>query len=84
MKFLLIAVVLALSLNTIYCYTSNQCLGENEVYNSCGSPCISTCTNRQFANCEARCEEGCFCKDGYLRDEETGSCVLPKDCSTGY
>lgn len=58
----------------------DECSQPNEFYTDCGSYCISTCQNRQFANCIDECKKGCFCKDGYLRDMDSGKCVLPKDC----
>ncbi|XP_063931122.1 chymotrypsin inhibitor-like [Zophobas morio] len=80
MKQIICIILIICSLSSIYCYSGpTECQGANEIYNSCGSPCVATCGNRQFANCVAECEAGCFCKDGYLRNDN-GICVLPKDC----
>ncbi|CAG9763334.1 unnamed protein product [Ceutorhynchus assimilis] len=54
--------------------------GKNEKYNPCGSLCISTCNNRQFANCATQCNPGCFCKDGYIRSKLNGPCIKISEC----
>lgn len=41
------------------------------IYTACGSPCEQTCENigdEREAYCdEAKCVEGCFCPEGYVR-----------------
>nr|XP_054765345.1 zonadhesin-like [Lytechinus pictus] len=65
------------------CILESQCppdCGENESFTSCGSACPKTCENKdeeQF--CITVCVEGCFCDDGFLRDEN-GLCVLESEC----
>ncbi|CAF3995122.1 unnamed protein product [Rotaria magnacalcarata] len=55
--------------------------GQNEIFKTCGSPCISTCTYKP-AVCIAMCSTGCFCKEGYVRESnKTGSsCIKQEDC----
>ncbi|XP_037041481.1 zonadhesin-like isoform X4 [Bradysia coprophila] len=60
---------------------------NNEAYTECGSACFLTCRN--FLNppkiCTLQCVVGCQCKEGYVRDEISGKCVLPCDCpATGH
>ncbi|XP_077291437.1 zonadhesin-like isoform X2 [Arctopsyche grandis] len=57
-----------------------KCKGYNEEFNDCGSACPDTCDNYMIQhNCTRQCKKGCFCKAGYVRDEDW-FCVLPKDC----
>lgn len=72
------------------CFTSNnwnklcwveECSGNNEVYRACGSNCPPTCQKRGPRVCIDSCKPGCFCADGYLRDEKSGSCVDASSCS---
>ena len=56
--------------------------GEFEHYNDCGSGCGDlTCNLQSFAAvlCPAVCNSGCFCDEGYVRNNEN-ICVLPKTC----
>ncbi|KAG4065111.1 hypothetical protein HA402_007508 [Bradysia odoriphaga] len=60
---------------------------NNEVYTECGSACFSTCRNHLNPPkiCTMQCIVGCQCKEGYVRDEISGKCVLPCDCpATGH
>ena len=34
--------------------------------------------------CPDVCVEGCFCKQGHVRNEKTGECVLPEQCPGKY
>ncbi|KAG8183312.1 hypothetical protein JTE90_002804 [Oedothorax gibbosus] len=66
------------------CVKPNQCpedvCGINEVYKDCGTACPKTCANRNIKiACIDKCVEGCFCKDGYVRNDE-GICVKPSQC----
>ena len=59
--------------------------GENEEYNTCGSPCSQTCNDIRYPqantnrSCLSQCKTGCFCKSGYYRRED-GRCVSPREC----
>ncbi|XP_031844815.1 chymotrypsin inhibitor-like [Nomia melanderi] len=57
---------------------SQEC-GPNEVFNSCGSPCVDTCERKASPICTMRCEIGCQCKPGYVRNREN-KCVLTREC----
>ncbi|XP_063962432.1 zonadhesin-like isoform X2 [Lytechinus pictus] len=66
------------------CVLESECpstnCGENESYTSCGSACPKTCENKEEEQfCITLCVEGCFCDDGFLRDEN-GRCVLESEC----
>jgi hypothetical protein len=57
----------------------SQCK-ENEVFMPCGSACTPTCTNpRPSPVCTRQCVVGCFCKPGYLKNEQ-GECVEAERC----
>lgn len=58
-------------------HTAVKCTGPNEEFNSCGSACPSTCTDRVRV-CPAVCVSGCFCRPGYVRNN--GVCVRAEDC----
>ncbi|XP_076164677.1 chymotrypsin inhibitor [Ptiloglossa arizonensis] len=58
--------------------TSQEC-GPNEVFNTCGSPCVDTCEKRASPICTLMCEIGCECKPGYVRNREK-KCVLTREC----
>ncbi|KAG7311984.1 hypothetical protein JYU34_001417, partial [Plutella xylostella] len=52
----------------------------NEEYLICGSACPFNCTDPEGpVVCEEDCVEGCFCKNGFLRDVN-GSCVPADQC----
>ncbi|KAJ8962930.1 hypothetical protein NQ314_005647 [Rhamnusium bicolor] len=58
-----------------------RCEDSNTSYNSCGPFCVSTCQNPLISNnCIALCVPGCFCKQGFIRDEESNTCVRIQDC----
>ncbi|XP_054156992.1 mucin-6-like [Oppia nitens] len=59
-----------------------DCLA-NEVYNSCGSACPETCESVRNPNsatqaCTMNCVAGCFCRDGYVKDNN--QCVPRQNC----
>lgn len=57
---------------------------RNEIYDECGDECPLTCANyRNPEPCTGGCLEGCFCNVGNVRDESSGRCVLPQECSSG-
>ncbi|CAH1372769.1 unnamed protein product [Tenebrio molitor] len=80
MKYLICIVLICAFFTMISSYSVNECLGANEIYSSCSSPCVATCQNRQYAHCDTTCQQGCICEPGYLRDEISKQCVLPQDC----
>uniref|UniRef100_A0A915PXJ0 TIL domain-containing protein n=1 Tax=Setaria digitata TaxID=48799 RepID=A0A915PXJ0_9BILA len=52
-----------------------------EEFNECGSSCEETCDN--FIGpmiCSQECVEGCFCKQGFIRETKNGCCILPELC----
>lgn len=59
----------------------DQRCGKNEEYSDCGSACPDSCQRRN-RHCIQRCESGCFCKKGYIRDDATGNCVREEECQT--
>eukprot|EP00486_Rosalina_sp_Unknown_P000472 CAMPEP_0201565154 /NCGR_PEP_ID=MMETSP0190_2-20130828/4046_1 /ASSEMBLY_ACC=CAM_ASM_000263 /TAXON_ID=37353 /ORGANISM="Rosalina sp." /LENGTH=525 /DNA_ID=CAMNT_0047982299 /DNA_START=52 /DNA_END=1629 /DNA_ORIENTATION=- len=59
--------------------TTEEC-GENEVYDSCGTACPKKCGDSGFGPCVLSCNPGCFCKPGYVLDEEDGECIPEDEC----
>ncbi|XP_024875265.1 chymotrypsin inhibitor-like [Temnothorax curvispinosus] len=53
--------------------------GENEVFNSCGTSCPSTCQNPTPSICTLACIPGCDCAEGYVRDAQN-RCILLQYC----
>lgn len=63
------------------------CAAETEEYRKCGNKCVLACRNDSFASkitisrndCDAaKCIEGCFCKDGLVRNQNR--CIPAKEC----
>ncbi|KAG5675306.1 hypothetical protein PVAND_005218 [Polypedilum vanderplanki] len=50
--------------------------GTNEEY-TCR--CSDSVCNKIDRKC-FRCQNGCFCKSGYVRNEDYGICILPSSC----
>lgn len=62
---------------------ADDCCGENEVMNSCASPCGDGCVHAILNTvCILSCstEPRCTCKPGFFRDPVTGECVDECDC----
>uniref|UniRef100_A0A182LUK6 TIL domain-containing protein n=1 Tax=Anopheles culicifacies TaxID=139723 RepID=A0A182LUK6_9DIPT len=58
------------------------CLDPREIYNECGSACDDrTCDNQRRSDvlCSKQCVEGCYCRNGYVRDK-TGKCIPSYRC----
>ena len=67
--------------DTIYC--KNQICGladKNMVYMPCSSDCVKGTCASQKNRCPRICYEGCFCKSGYILDENLGVCVQIDHC----
>ena len=48
-------------------------------YKYCGTACPPTCADPDgTSECEERCVEGCFCKEGFVADGDT--CLRPDQC----
>ncbi|CAB3230461.1 unnamed protein product [Arctia plantaginis] len=61
-------------------YIAQEDCPPNEEYLLCGSPCPFNCTNPDGqVQCSDDCIEGCFCKTGYLRNDN-GTCVSIAEC----
>ena len=56
-----------------------QDCGPNEVFNACGSMCVSTCEKAAAPICTMACRIGCECKPGFVRNKDN-KCVLTRDC----
>ncbi|XP_061704905.1 zonadhesin-like isoform X1 [Cydia pomonella] len=65
-----------------YCPTVPNCkCGPNQEYKKCGTICEPSCSDLDNPPqvCPKVCVEGCFCKEGFLKDEH-GNCVYPSQC----
>nr|XP_022916007.1 cysteine-rich venom protein 6-like [Onthophagus taurus] len=58
------------------------CPGANEIYKVCGTRCQDYCGKPEGMVCPAICQEGCFCKDGFIRanDNVTVGCIPVEEC----
>jgi hypothetical protein len=64
------------------CVLPEECCGENELFNKCGSACVETCTSKPRI-CTKQCVRGCFCRQpNFVRlDNSTNSaCVARDEC----
>lgn len=54
----------------------------NEEFKTCGSSCTKTCDNPTLKGlvCNRKCNIGCFCRNGMLRNTLTNECVPPTEC----
>lgn len=62
------------------CGSGEETCPEHETYSDCGSSCERSCQNPNPEYCTEECVKGCFCKDGYVRDESSGRCVRMDQC----
>jgi hypothetical protein len=62
--------------------SADESCGANEEFIECGSACPTTCQNMDNLPqiCPTVCVQGCFCEDGYVRNEKTGECVFTEQC----
>jgi len=57
--------------------------GANEIYNDCGTQCPPTCADiaGNQTPCNHMCAFGCFCADGYVRQNDANSpCIKQAEC----
>ncbi|KAJ3630228.1 hypothetical protein MTP99_011433 [Tenebrio molitor] len=54
--------------------------GANEKYDRCGTYCPATCQVPFIEQCEEVCIAGCFCEEGYIRENLAGKCIPVDDC----
>ncbi|XP_043286543.1 uncharacterized protein [Venturia canescens] len=54
-----------------------QC-DEKSVWTNC--VCQFTCQHPNVVDCFTPCKNGCECKEDYVFDEKTKSCILPEHC----
>uniref|UniRef100_A0A0N5BKS8 TIL domain-containing protein n=1 Tax=Strongyloides papillosus TaxID=174720 RepID=A0A0N5BKS8_STREA len=71
------------------CVTPIQCprnvthdCPENEHFDECGTACPITCNNYFDPPkvCTMQCVVGCVCDKAFVRNEDTGKCVLAVEC----
>ncbi|XP_048003668.1 zonadhesin-like isoform X3 [Leguminivora glycinivorella] len=66
-----------------FCPTVPYCgkCGPNQEYKKCGTRCEPSCSDldKRPQVCADVCVKGCFCKEGFLKDEH-GNCVYPSEC----
>ncbi|GLV33940.1 Calcium-independent receptor for alpha-latrotoxin [Carabus blaptoides fortunei] len=72
---------------TNICILQNYCPlpgnDTHEIFASCGANCEATCKHRRpgfMCSLLSPCQPGYICEQGYVRDENTGQCVLPSKC----
>ncbi|XP_011306685.1 uncharacterized protein [Fopius arisanus] len=42
--------------------------------------CQFTCTSKNTVDCYTPCRSGCECREDFVLDEESGTCVYPDQC----
>ncbi|KAK9300099.1 hypothetical protein QLX08_007092 [Tetragonisca angustula] len=75
----LLLLVVAIAYSTLAHPEASHKCGPNEEFKSCGSPCVDTCEKPASPICTLRCEVGCQCKSGYVRNRQN-QCVLTREC----
>ena len=63
-----------------YIYPAALQCGEHMEYKDCGNVCEPTCADPEGNDCQliGICEEGCFCKEGFVASNE--ACVPLEEC----
>lgn len=56
----------------------------NEEFDKCDSHCEPKCIDDVLFSCEDKCVAGCRCIHGLLRDNYSGRCVKPQECSKDF
>ena len=69
--------------------TCDICKDLNAEFKACGDRCKElTCENPLLrgivCDSDVKCEPGCFCKEGYVKDPKTKLCIRPKLCPSEY
>ncbi|XP_054006732.1 uncharacterized protein LOC128891339 isoform X1 [Hylaeus anthracinus] len=63
-----------------------HCCPKNQTWSQCGPVCESTCKDPRVKMCKLRpCTDstaGCTCENGYVRDEDSFTCLKYEDCVT--
>uniref|UniRef100_A0A182Q170 TIL domain-containing protein n=1 Tax=Anopheles farauti TaxID=69004 RepID=A0A182Q170_9DIPT len=65
------------------CLTPPTECGENAVYSECGTACPLTCAKPEVVACTKQCLKGCFCKEGYVLNDQN-ECILRCQCPRTY
>lgn len=85
--------------DTRYCNNKMcEFMDKNSKFMECGNEClVEACHEQQNTYnglgptfgpngrgpCPQHCERGCFCKDGFIFDQQLGLCVRPQFCEVG-
>lgn len=58
-----------------------MCSGAHEVYNDCGPDpyCEASCTNLDPLFCAPACLTGCYCEEGFVRND-AWECIPEEQC----
>ncbi|KXJ81878.1 hypothetical protein RP20_CCG017355 [Aedes albopictus] len=78
-----VALIIVLTIVVVVAQPAKQC-PSREIYNECGTACPATCDSIKRNDgpkiCTANCVIGCFCDRGYVRNTNSGRCVVAEDC----
>ncbi|XP_049294085.1 chymotrypsin inhibitor-like [Anopheles funestus] len=72
----LVITILTFTLASVF---TEEC-GQYEQFLECGAKNELTCAVRNIPVDPNDCVAGCFCKPGFLREFEGGTCVTRKEC----
>ncbi|XP_062550279.1 chymotrypsin inhibitor Ani s 6-like [Armigeres subalbatus] len=78
---ILVALIAGISYSTAH----PRCDDPHEEYKVCGTACQVHCSIlglKMLYKCPAVCVEGCFCREGYVRQFENGKgpCIREDEC----